>query len=75
MATPDHGKEEEKFHLALSNSKGEVLLVWLKGKQVAWAIYRMDGKFTGKRGTTGDLPGASKPTAFVGANDDFYIVF
>jgi hypothetical protein len=75
VATPDGGKEEEKFPLALSNSKGEVLLVWLKGKQVAWAIYRIDGKFTGKRGTAGEMTADSKPAAFIGTDDGFFIVF
>jgi hypothetical protein len=75
VATPDRGKQEEAFPAALANGKGEVLLVWLKGRQVAWAIYLMDGTFTGRRGIAGEQAGDSKPTAFVGADDTFYIVF
>jgi hypothetical protein len=75
VATPDGGKQEEAFPIALANRKGEVLLVWLRGRQVAWAIYRLDGTFTGRRGIAGEQPGDSKPTAFVGLDDTFYIVF
>jgi hypothetical protein len=52
-----------------------VLLVWLNGKEVAWALYRMNGEFTGKRGVAGEQSGDNKPTAFVGADDNFTIVF
>jgi hypothetical protein len=75
VATPDGGKRREELSAAVANGKGEVLLVWLRGKEVAWAIYQMDGKFTGKQGVAGELPGDNKPTAFVGADDNFTIVF
>ncbi len=75
IATPPGGKEDEAFPLALANKKGEVLLAWKQGRQVKWTIYTMDGKPTRERGTAGELPGRNKPAAFVGSDDDFYIVF
>src|SRR5262249_22018209 len=75
VGTPDGGKQEEAFPLALSNDKGEVLFLWKEGKQVNWARYALDGKFTGEKGNAGTLPGKNKPTAFVGADGHFYVVF
>jgi hypothetical protein len=74
VATPDRAGREA-LSVAVSNRKGEVLFVWLSGKRVAWALYRMDGKFTGKQGVAGEQASDDKPTAFVGADDNFYIVF
>jgi hypothetical protein len=75
VATPDRGRQEEKLPVAVANGKGEVLLVWKAGRDVRWALFTPDGKFTGERGTAGQLPGDNKPTAFVGADGGFYIVF
>ena len=75
VGTPDGGQQNESLPIALSNRKGEVLLVWLKGKQIAWAIYQVNGKFTSEQGIAGEQTKENKPTAFVGADDDFYIVF
>ena len=75
IATPDGGKQAESFPIALANRKGDVVLVWKQGQRVQWARYTMDGKFTGERGQGGDLPWRNKPTAFVGLDDQFYVVF
>jgi hypothetical protein len=52
-----------------------VLLLWKEGQQVKWAIYTLEGKSTSERGTAGRLSGKNKPTAFVGTDDVFYVVF
>jgi hypothetical protein len=75
IATPDRGQEPESFPIALTNRKGEVALVWKQGKRVQWALYTSDGKYAGKRGQGGELPWRDKPTAFVGLDDHFYIVY
>ena len=75
VATPDGGKRREELSAAVANRKGEVLFVWLNGKRLEWALYRTDGKFTGKQGVAGEQASDNKPTAFVGADDTFYIVF
>jgi hypothetical protein len=74
VATPDRGGREA-LSVAVANRKGEVLFVWLNGKRLEWALYRTDGKFTGKQGVAGEQASDNKPTAFVGADDTFYIVF
>ena len=61
--------------IVVMNRKGEVFLVWKEDEHVKWAIYTQEGKLTGEKGTAGRLPGANKPTAFVGPDDAFYIVF
>lgn|SRR5262245_41679813 len=68
-------REGEAFPIALSNRKGEVLLVWKQNQQVHWAVYQQDGSFTGQQGQAGELPGRNKPAAFVGADDRFFVVF
>jgi hypothetical protein len=75
IAAPEGGGQEQLLPMAVGNERGEVLLVWLKGKQVAWALYGMDGKFSGKQGVAGEQTSDNKPTAFVGADDNFTIVF
>src|SRR5260370_33437753 len=75
IPTPDRGTQDESFPIVLANRKGEVLLVWKQGKRIEWALYSLDGKFTGKRGQGEDLPLRNKPTAFVGLNDHFYVVY
>jgi hypothetical protein len=73
VAAPEGG--DQGSSAALINRKGEVLLLWKEGQQVNWAIYTQAGKPTGERGTTGRLPGKNKPTAFVGTDDVFYVVY
>lgn len=75
VSAPGDGKHKQAFPVALANRKGEVLLVWKHGAQVSWAMYTRDGKPTGIGGQAGSLPGPNKPTAFVGADDQFYVVF
>src|SRR5262245_53351265 len=75
VATPEGGKQKEAFPVAVANRKGQVLLVWKDGAQVSWALYTQEGKAAGVRGRAGSLPGPNKPTAFVGADDQFYVVF
>jgi hypothetical protein len=75
VATPDKGKQTESFPIVLANRKDEVLLVWTQSQYVQWALYTIDGKFTGVRGQGGELPLAKKPAAFVGLDDHFYLVF
>ncbi len=76
VAAPRQGEAEDRYPLALANRKGEVLLIWLHGsKEVRWARYSLDGRFSGQEGRAGTLPTGNKPTAFVGPDDDFYIVF
>lgn len=60
--------------LILTNRKREVLLVWKQNTELHWARYGMDGKFTGEKGTVGAMPGKDKATAFIGADDKFYVV-
>lgn len=75
VPTPDEGKQPESFPIALANRQGQVILVWKQGTQVQWALYTADGTYTGQRGLAGESPGRNKPTAFVGRDDHFYIVF
>jgi hypothetical protein len=73
VAAPGSG--EQGASIVLMNGKGEVFLAWKEDQQVNWAIYTPEGKLTGAKGTAGRLPGANKPTAFVGPDDAFYLVF
>jgi hypothetical protein len=66
---------EQGCSIVLMNRKGEVFLAWKEDEQVKWAIYTQEGKPRGEKGTAGRLPGANKPTAFVGPDDAFYLVF
>ncbi len=75
VGTPNEGNQNEAFPLALANNKGEVLLVWKESNQVHWARYDKVGRFTGDRGRASESPGHHKPTAFVGPDDNFYVVF
>jgi hypothetical protein len=73
VATPQSG-EGENHPVVLTNHKGQVLLVWKEGAQANWAIYTIDGRFTGERGTAGALNGRSKPEAFLGTDGNFNLV-
>jgi len=75
LTTPDEGRQVESFRIVLANGKGEVLLVWKENRRVMWALYTMDGQFTGKRGRGDELPWRNKPTAVVGLHDHFYVAF
>ena len=60
--------------MILTNRKREVLLVWKQNMELRWARYTLDGKFTGEQGSLGAMLGKDKATAFVGADDKFYVV-
>jgi hypothetical protein len=42
---------------------------------VKWALYNVNGTYTGKQGIVGNTFAGTKATAFVGTDDNFYIVF
>lgn len=80
VATPANEKDEI-YPSAIANRKGEVLLVWQVGPmsttgtaRVKWAIYGNDGTFTGSQGAVGISSSGTKATAFVGSDDNFYVV-
>ena len=73
VRAPEGG--DQGSSIALTNRKGELLLVWKEGEQVNRATYSQDGKLAGDRGNAGRLPGPNKPTAFVGPDGVFYILF
>jgi hypothetical protein len=41
---------------------------------VKWACYDNDGLPTGRQGTAGTTTSGTKATAFVGSDDNFYVV-
>ena len=41
---------------------------------VHWACYKADGTPTGRQGTLGKTTSGTKATAFVSADDHFYVV-
>ncbi len=72
---------DEIYPTAVANRAGDVLLVWQVGPMsttgtatVKWALYQQDGQPTGKKGTIGTTTSGTKATAFVGTDDDFYIL-
>ena len=80
VPTPANEKYEI-YPTAVANRRGDVLLIWQVGPMsisdtatVKWARYTIDGKFTGQQGTVGKTTSGTKPTAFVGSNDRFFIV-
>jgi hypothetical protein len=73
IPAPGDGRNEAS-PLVLANHRGDVLLVWRDGRRVNWARYDHRGRFTGERGTAGEIPEASKPMAFVGADERFRVV-
>jgi len=80
VPTPTN-ENNEIYPTALANRRGQVLLLWQVGPMsvkstaiVKWATYSIDGKPTGQHGTIGTSFSGTKPTAFVGTDDNFYIV-
>lgn len=80
IATPAN-EDNEIYPAAVSNGRGEVLMVWQVGPMavnktaiVKWAIYRADGTFTGHQDTVGTSSSGTKPTAFVGRDGQFAII-
>lgn len=79
-ATPENANDEI-YPAAFANKAGDVLFLWQVGPMsvkatavVHWALYSADGKATGKQDTLGTSFSGTKPTAFVGTDDNFYVV-
>jgi hypothetical protein len=80
VATPT-SEEDELYPSAVANRNGAILFIWQVGRMavkgtatVKWAQYDEDGKPTGDAGTAGQSFAGTKATAFVGDDDNFYIV-
>jgi hypothetical protein len=80
VATPAN-ETDEIFPTAVANRKGDVLFVWQVGPMstdstatVKWARYAADGSFSGNAGTAGTSFSGTKATAFVGSDDNLYVV-
>ncbi len=80
VATPAP-EADEIYPCAVRNRHGDVLFVWQVGPMavdrtatVKWALYAADGKPTGEAGVFGQTTSGTKPTAFVGADDRFYVL-
>ena len=80
VPTPGH-QDDELYPCAVANKAGQVLLLWQVGPMsvketatVKWATYTLDGKPTGNAATVGRSYSGTKPTAFVGTDDAFYVV-
>ncbi len=80
VATPLN-EANEIFPSALENHAGQVLFLWQVGPMsvydsatVKWAVYNANGTFTGLQGTAGRTFSGTKATAFVGTDDNFYII-
>ena len=80
VATPAN-EENEIYPSAIANRNGDVLLLWQVGPMavkgtatVKWARYDKDGKPTGETGVAGKSFAGTKATAFVGNDNNFYIV-
>jgi hypothetical protein len=72
---------DEIYPTAIANKAGQVLLLWQVGPMstrdtatVKWATYTLEGQPTGEKATIGKSYSGTKPTAFVGADDAFYIL-
>jgi len=80
VATPLQ-ENDELFPTAIENNAGLVLFLWQVGPMsindssiVKWAVYNASGSFTGQQGTVGKTFSGTKATAYVGTDDNFYIV-
>jgi hypothetical protein len=80
VATPT-SEEDELYPSAVANRNGAILFIWQVGPMavkgtatVKWAQYDEDGRPTGDAGTAGHSFAGTKATAFVGDDDNFYIV-
>ena len=80
VGTPT-SEEDEIYPSAVANRNGDVLFVWQVGPMavkgtatVKWARYDKEGKPTGEAGTVGQSFAGTRATAFVGGDDNFYIV-
>ena len=80
VGTPT-GEEDALYPSAVANRNRDVLFVWQVGPMavkgtatVKWARYDQDGRPTGEAGMVGKSFAGTKATAFVGNDDNFYIV-
>ena len=80
VATPLN-EMDELYPTAIENNSGKVLMVWQVGPMsvtdsatVKWALYNSDGSFTGQQAVVGRTFSGTKATAFVGTDDNFYII-
>ena len=79
--TPPHGGTGQKHPVAVSNAKGETLLVWAegtgwqKGGAVAWQLYDSQGKATETTGRQDGIPVWSFPAVLVRGNETFEIIY
>lgn len=74
-------QQDEIYPTAVMNKKFETLLIWQVGPMsttgtavVKGAIYNMPGVYSGRSATIGTTSSGTKATAFVGGDDNFYIV-
>jgi len=80
VATPLN-EADELFPTAVENNAGQVLFVWQVGPMsvtdsatVKWALYNINGTYAGQQGTVGRTFSGTKTTAYVGTDNNFYIV-
>ena len=80
VATPAN-ENDEIYPTAVANKRGDVLMAWQVGPMsisgtatVKWALYKPDGQFAGQQATLGKTTSGTKPTVFVGTDDNFYVV-
>lgn len=80
VSTPQN-EIDEIYPTAIGNKSSLVLFVWQVEKMsisgraiVKWALYNVNGTYTGKQGIVGNTFAGTKATAFVGTDDNFYIV-
>ncbi len=80
VQTPDN-QDGERYPFAIQNRSGQILFTWQVGPMstngnatVKWALYLADGKYEGNKGTIGIGNSGTKPTAFIGKNNEFYII-
>jgi hypothetical protein len=74
-------EDNEIYPSAIANRNADVLFLWQVGPMavegtatVKWALYNKEGKATGETGLVGTSFAGTKATAFVGTDDNFYIV-
>ncbi len=80
IATPTK-EPNELYPTAIANKSGKVLFLWQVGPMsvtdsstVKWALYNYDGTYAEQQGIVAKTFSGTKGTAFVGTDDNFYIV-
>ena len=80
VATPLN-ETDEIYPTSVANNSGKVLMVWQVGPMsvsdsatVKYAVYNTNGTFTGQQATIARTFSGTKATAFVGTDNNFYIV-